>query len=61
MLSKKNLRASQRVDYSGYVDEDEDEDNITYEDNLIPHDKPQRQAQVRRVYHNALPNSCNRR
>ena len=35
MLGKDSVRASQRVDYSGY--EDDDEDNIVYEDNVIPH------------------------
>ena len=37
MLGKENLRASQRVDYSGYGEEEEDEVNVVYEDNVIPH------------------------
>ena len=36
MLGKESVRASQRVDYSGYGD---DEDNVVYEDNVIPHKK----------------------
>ena len=44
MLSKPSVRASMRVDYSDYMDEDED--NITYEDNLIPHEKYQHRTQV---------------
>jgi hypothetical protein len=39
MLGKDSVRASLRVDYSGYVDED-DEENIVYEDNTISHKKP---------------------
>ena len=34
MLGKDTIRASQRVDYSGYGD---DEENVVYEDNVIPH------------------------
>ena len=44
MMGKNSIRASQRVDYSGYVDEEEEEDNIVYEDNVIPHKKPQLQV-----------------
>ena len=40
MLGMDSLRAFQRVDYSGYVGEDDDEENIMYEDNTIPHKKP---------------------
>ena len=41
MLGKDSVRASQRVDYSDYVNEDDNEDDIVYEDNVIPHKKPQ--------------------
>ena len=41
MMGKDSVRASQRVDYSDYVNEDDDEDDIVYEDNVIPHKKPQ--------------------
>ena len=37
MLGKDSVRASQRVDYSDYVNEDDNEDDIVYEDNVIPH------------------------
>ena len=39
MFGKDSVRASQRVDYSGYVEGD-DEEKIVYEDNTIPHKKP---------------------
>ena len=41
MLGKGGIRASQRVDYSDYVDENQDADKITYEENSLPHTKPQ--------------------
>ena len=47
MLGKDSVRASQRVDYSGYVDDDED--NIVYEDNVISNKKPQLRVSCYRV------------
>lgn len=42
MHGKDSVRASQRVDYSGYVDENQDRENmVTYEENLITQNKLQ--------------------
>ena len=38
LQSPVNRRASQRVDYSSYLHEDEDEEGIRYADNEMPHE-----------------------